>query len=235
MRISRRAALYSQARFDPDAHIRYTGSMTVIDDGSGRWRVKFLTSGTVTFTKDPDALDLFLVGGGGSGGQSGGGGGGGYTALHSALSVAVNTGYPIVIGAGGAQVEAGSGNDGSPSSAFGHSAAGGKGGIRSLIYEERYGGDGGSGGGSWPDGAGGADGANGQAGSQYTTRGGLGQGTTTREFHEAGGAPYAAGGASGTDHAGALNTGDGGDGYAPVSGYYGLAGGSGIVVIRNAG
>ena len=45
----------------------YTGNASLIDDGGGNWRIKFLTSGTLTFTKLGNAkggLDVFLVGGG---------------------------------------------------------------------------------------------------------------------------------------------------------------------------
>ena len=45
----------------------YTGSHTLLDDGDGNWRIKFLTSGTLTFLKNPGSMDLFLVGGGGGG------------------------------------------------------------------------------------------------------------------------------------------------------------------------
>ena len=48
----------------------YTGSSTFIDDGNGNWRIKFLTSGTLTFTNlgtGVNGIDVFLVGGGGSG------------------------------------------------------------------------------------------------------------------------------------------------------------------------
>ena len=61
----------------------YTGQSTFIDDGSGNWRLKFLTSGTLTL-KNKITVDVFLVGGGGAGGYGafdfgnppGGGGGG---------------------------------------------------------------------------------------------------------------------------------------------------------------
>ena len=56
----------------------YTGRYTFIDDGNGNWRIKFLTSGVITWLKDT-MIDVFLVGAGGGGKsespQAGGGGG----------------------------------------------------------------------------------------------------------------------------------------------------------------
>lgn len=106
----------------------YTGSHQLIDDGDGNWRIKFLTSGTLTFSKKPKNIDVFLVGGGASGGSSfaideqnydyeetgnsttlgiggGAGGGGGYTQTQRNISVSSGTEYSIVVGAGGATVK----------------------------------------------------------------------------------------------------------------------------------
>ena len=225
-------AVYSQvSKFDPNVDMTYTGSKTILDDGNGNWRIKFLTSGTLTFLKDPKGIDLFLAGGGGSGGQAGGGGGGGYTKNIFGITPVKNTGYSIVIGAGGAAVGAGSGLPGGASSAFGQSVSGGLGGVRSSDNYTRPGGAGGSGGGGYNRGLGGVDGANGGA---DMSAGGIGQHTTTREFGEATGTLYSEGGRSGGPTTGAANTARGGDGFATTGGYYGLAGGSGIVVIRNA-
>ena len=75
----------------------YTGQSTFIDDGSGNWRLKFLTSGTLTL-KNKITVDVFLVGGGGSGGktytgQRGvGGGGGGYTNTTKKLTMQTRRG-----------------------------------------------------------------------------------------------------------------------------------------------
>ena len=196
------------------------------------------------------AVDLFLVGGGGSGRYSGGGGG--YTQTIRKVPITLNNGYVITIGSGGNADE-----NGGSSSAFGYSVSGGKTGY----YD---GGAGGSGGGSGfrkqelaPAETGGSDGSNGGAG-QYN--GGVGQGRTTREFGEATGKLYAggAGGGGGNNYgpasvcysggpggaggggaggrmgdegsAGEANTGGGGGG---TSGNH-FAGGSGIVIIRNA-
>lgn len=49
----------------------YTGSSTLIDDCNGIWRIKFLTSDTLTLN-DPTMIDIFMIGGGGGGGTSGG-------------------------------------------------------------------------------------------------------------------------------------------------------------------
>ena len=174
------------------------------------------------------AVDLFLVGGGGSGRYSGGGGG--YTQTIRKVPITLNNGYVITIGSGGNADE-----NGGSSSAFGYSVSGGKTGY----YD---GGAGGSGGGSVfrkqelaPAETGGSDGSNGGAG-QYN--GGVGQGRTTREFGEATGKLYAggaggggAGGRMGSEGStGEANTGGGGGG---TSGLH-FAGGSGIVIIRNA-
>ena len=87
--------------FDPTEHITYTGQKTVIDDGDGNWRVKFLSSGQVTFIEDPGPIDVFCVGGGGGGGCYGvGGGGGGYTTLESNVKL-TNFINDVTIGAGG--------------------------------------------------------------------------------------------------------------------------------------
>lgn len=171
----------------------YTGNCEIVDDSNGNWKIRFLTSGNLTFTRNVD-IDVFLVGGGGSGsivyGGAGGGGGSGYTKSAS-TSIVKNTSYSIVIGAGGAGLSdtySGSGNNGSASSAFNFSAAGGFGGS------EFDGGAGGSGGGAGgfqqSAGAGGTNGGNGSGttsvglGSATAGTAGNGQGTSTREFYE---------------------------------------------------
>lgn len=195
----------------------YTGTYVYIDDGDGNWRIKFLTSGVLTFTKDV-LVDVFLVGAGGGGKAEASiraGGGGGYTKTVKSVAITKNTQYTIEIGVSGESVNGGN------TSAFGATADGGKLGGNTF----GNGGNGGSGGGGY-NATGGIDGANGSTNSLY--RGGKGQGTTTREFGESTGTLYASGGsgvATGAE-AGADNTGDGGDN--------GKAGGSGIVVIRNA-
>ena len=222
----------------------YTGNYNVIDDGGGNWRVKFLTSGTLT-TYAQANFDVFLVGGGGAGSSSlegaGGAGGGGYTT--TAINVKVNAGsYNIVVGAGGAATSR-LGNNGASSTAFGYTALGGNaGGYTSS-------GNGGSGGG-W-----GTYGSDGGAKGQGTTTCEFGEGTTNGctggdTFAYSGGGvigvgnSVAGGGggcAGGSCWNGAVNTGGGGCGYfytqtCPDACYVVTApssGGSGIVIIRN--
>lgn len=232
----------------------------VLDDGSNNWRVKFLKSGTLTFTQLGSAssgIDLFLVGGGGGSGSYAGGGGG-YTKTVKSIIPTSGNSYQIVIGAGGAAR-----SDGEASTAFNNSANGGKAGGGVGV---RTGGNGGSGGGGYAPTVygsdvceGGSNGANGE------TNGGTGQGSTTREFGESSGALYAGGGAglsqtNETNTVLAANAGGSGGGGAsrggrntdPITwtsgdaGHPGtantgggggageVAGGSGIVIIRNS-
>lgn len=233
------------------------GVCQLIDDGDGNWRIKFLTSGTLTFTKLGSAkggVDVFCVGGGASGGGVGFGGGGGYTKTAT-KSVIKDVAYQIVIGAGGAGVAGNAsakGNDGGTTSALGVSATGGQGGKSWNQQGAGDGSGGASGGGATggkngqanvAGGAGGADGSDGGS-SQYWS-GGTGQGTTTREFGESGGDVYAGGGGGWGSTAGAGGNGGGGAGNGTngkdnTGGGGGAAngtttgsGGSGIVIIRN--
>ena len=224
----------------------YTGQMAEIDDGAGNWRVKFLTSGTLTSDRKV-IIDVFLVGGGGgaSFGTESGGGGGGYTKTVKQIELPKDTPINIIIGSGGAgstysDVKPKAGG----SSAFGSQTVSGGSGATT-----KNGGAGGSGGGGGDVGGnGGSNGSNG--GNAY---GGQGQGTTTREFGEANGELYAGGGAghsksrpytyyggaggggsstaSGAGGSGTTNTGGGG---GSTGGSQGGNGGSGIVIIRNA-
>ena len=232
----------------------YTGSYQTIDDGNNNWRIKFKTSGTLTFSKLQGAgsgIDIFCVGGGGGGDASGGCGG--RTTTVKAKTVTAGTSYAVTVGAGGA---AGGGAGGKSSFGSLASAAGGGG----------PGGTGGSGGGGsglylasgnkHNGGNGGSNGANGVNG--YGTdgfRNGTGQGTTTREFGESSGTLYAGGGGGAGDYdctSGSGGSGGGGAGgdlwdSAPRAGGAGTtnlgggggggstggAGGSGIVIIRN--
>ena len=235
----------------------------VVNDGGNNWRIKFLESGTLTFTtygNAEDGIDVFLVGGGGGGAAAAGsyhsasGGGGGYTLTKSNICFDLNKNYPIVVGAGGAggSGDGGAGKVGSSTTIFGLIANGGKNGIGSS---GSVGGDGGSGGGGSSrystGGAGGSDGSNGGAGVGSEGRaGGTGQGTTTREFGEESGELYAGGGGAGAaggsvgdgglggggaggGKTATANTGGGGGG-ATRGNRSGGAGGSGIVIIRNA-
>ena len=223
----------------------YTGDCKITDDSGneisvtqGNWRIRFLTSGTLTFSALNGAdkgIDVFCVGGGAGGqrnedsgyGTMRPGGGGGYTTTTKKVSVKENTSYPVVVGAGGAYsgyVSLGSyGNNGGNTSAFGCTANGGK--AAYSDHGNAPGGNGGSGGGSSGGGAGGTNGGNGDgaSGSQ-----GRGQGTTTKAFGESSGELFSNGGGGGSNSAsGAANSGTGGGGA-------GGSGGSGIVIIRNA-
>ncbi len=196
----------------------FTGSYSLIDDGDGNWRIKFLTSGTLTVTNADFSIDLFLSGGGAGGGSNAsahkGGGGGGYTNTQLSITLVKNTSYTMTVGAGGSVEVAGG-----TSSAFGYSASGG------YTTTTNNGANGGSGGGE-RYGHGGTDGNDGTASVDSP---GIGQHTTTKEFGESSGTLYSNGGHGGdsgyTLNAGLANTGDAGDA--------GYAGGSGIVVIRN--
>lgn len=221
----------------------YTGDYEIVNDSDepitvseGNWKIRFLTSGTLTFTNlngAENGIDVFLVGGGGNGEtiRSARGGGGGYTKTIKGVSIAIATPYTITIGASSGTT-----------SAFGASANGASG---------ANGGSGGGGGGSssGTPGNGGSNGGNGTAGS--VSQGGTGQGRTTREFGESTGKLYSGGGggsaagagAAGDSTAGAgaayggaakngvANTGGGGGAaYGGTAGH----GGSGIVIIRKA-
>ena len=221
----------------------YTGDYEIVNDSDepitvsqDNWKIRFLTSGTLTFTNlngAENGIDVFLVGGGGNGETIRGarGGGGGYTKTVKGVSIAIATPYTVTIGASSGT-----------SSAFGASANGASG---------ANGGSGGGGGGSssGTPGNGGSNGGNGTAGN--VSQGGTGQGRTTREFGESTGKLYSGGGggsaagagAAGDSTAGAgaayggaakngvANTGGGGGAaYDGTAGH----GGSGIVIARNA-
>ncbi len=151
----------------------YTGRCAVLRDEDG-WKIRFLTSGTLTITSKDTDVDVFLVGGGGGGGAgsqsqsgwtgpgnskngSGGGGGGGYTNTVPKQMLKANSPYEVVIGAGGAGavgVQTYVGATGGETSFNGHVAAGGEGGRSASYNTTTYpnanihtGGAGGSGGG----------------------------------------------------------------------------------------
>ena len=242
----------------------YTGDCEVIDDGNGNWKIKFLTSGTLTLISlgtAENGIDAFLVGGGGGGGignttvYGGGGGGGGYTTTIKGINLSINTPYSIIVGLGGT-----SQSNGGQTFAFDVTVNGGSAGS---TYSGGSGGSGGGSGayyrssGSLNSSKGGTDGANGA----YGISSGVGQGTTTREFGEEEGTLYSAGGGGseaayfnfGNSAAGDSSGGSGGgctgeDAPANFGGGGGGAdrrhdgcglllggyGGSGIVIIRNA-
>ena len=216
----------------------YTGNYELIDDGNRNWRIKFYSSGTLKFTKLGNAdegIDVFLMGGGGSGGQgelyyAGAGGKEGNTKTAKRIIVQTQIPYTIEVGAGGT-----ADNASGSSSAFGQSAAGGARGASavapgtkgqdSTVREfgeangARLGGNGGTGGGSSKDfvlthaGTGGLPygGAGGTFGNSWSTPG------------------------HGTPGPANTGAGGGGGGGCTYSAWIsGAAGGSGIIIIRNA-
>ena len=218
----------------------YTGTSSLIDDGNGNWRIKFLSSGKFTPAKDM-TIDAFVVGGGGGGGHGesdsigkgmASGGGGGRTRTTKNISLLANKSYTMVVGAGGnANVDGGNtyiqNYDGGV--LIGHS--GGRAGVFVRDFAQpsasgviAAGGAGGSGGGSAgvdfstqniaAASAGGDDGNDGKTFNGIIT-GGSGQGTTTREFGEPDGALYAGGGGASANYVGMFisNSGAGGGKY----------------------
>lgn len=211
----------------------YDGVYQLIDDGYGDWRIKFLTSGVIIFTKlgsGAKGIDVFLVGGGGGCGNANGvsdylgAGGGGYTKTTRQITIQEGVKYRIEIGAGGTKPNASNTQTrGGTTSAFNTSVEGGYSG-KSIS-----GGNGGSGGAATNGATGGTDGGDGSVG-KMGGQAGKGQGTTTREFGEASGDLYASGGYW-DSRDGADNTGNGGGGvYLNTKT---STGGSGIAVIRN--
>ena len=180
----------------------YTGQHTLIKDNAeqGWWRVKFLSSGVLEWMSPDALLDIFMVGGGASGTPTGGGGGG-YTKTQKKYEIKKGQRIQVQVGAGGASGNSSSGNNGGTSSFDTLSVGGG------ATSSGHYAGNGGSGGGgsvfnkTSNAGNGGTDGASGGgtysvgAANQYHTyAGGSGQGTTTREFGDAGAELYSGGG-----------------------------------------
>ena len=228
---------------------------TYINDGHGNWRIKFLTSGTLTFQSTlSHGIDVFLVGGGALGGSaarapstSAYGGGSGYTTTDKTGNIKPvrGTAYSITVGAAGISGHA----NGYDSTAFGKTAGGGKAGsagYHSDPYTEEYnyawadGGNGGSGGGADAiSPTGGSDGYNGSAPGSHMTAGKgqrnkagpNGETGTTREFGESSGELYAQGGGKTTPYK--ANSGNGGCVYWTYPTTVTIAASSGIVVIRN--
>ena len=135
---------------------------------TGNWKIRFLTSGTLTFHELRSAangIDVFVVGGGGNGGNAwgsqagrhgyasgGAGGGGGYNKLSKGKSVSLKS-YSITIGAArksssGFGVTASAGGNGASQTQFdtavkGGASNSGKGGTGK--YNSEKSGNGGSG------------------------------------------------------------------------------------------
>lgn len=232
----------TEISFNVIPEFAYTGEYEIVNDADepisvsqDNWKIRFLTSGTLTFANLGNAengIDVFLVGGGGGG--SGGGGGGGYTKTLNGVSVATGTSYAISIGAGGtSSQDKGTAGTGGTTSAFDYSANGGYGGEGGS--GKGNGGDGGSGGGGYGDSLTGKGGTDGGDGVRSTYAGGKGQGTTTREFAESGAGLYSSGGSHPSNNViTTANSGDGGGGLYNGNGSAAMDGASGIVVIRNA-
>lgn len=185
----------------PDKILSYTGNWQLFDDGSGNWRAKFYTSGTLE-VKNTFTADVFAVGGGGNGGKasthSGAGGGGGYTTTEKNIILMQGT-YLVTVGAacGSSSLESDNGT-------IICIAEGGKSGAMTTYngVSTSAGGDGGSGGcpggyANWQQGAPGSDGSNGTNAGYSSSLAGKGQGTTTREFGEETGQLYSGGGGAG--------------------------------------
>ena len=205
------------------------GTYQVLDDGSGNWRIKFLSSGTFTPLKDM-VIDAFLLGaGGGSGSDYCGAGGAGYTTTVRSVVLAANTAYPLVIGAAGTNgtYSGTAATKGGTTSAFAAVANGGERSVKGSKTSVKNGANGGSGGAGYAASGGGIDGGDGANGSgSLSSNGGKGQGTTTREFGEADGTLYASGGGSNLT-ATVSNSGNGGR-----NGITSIEPADGIVVIR---
>lgn len=238
MRMSRRMGLYIPAVAGVP-EFTYSGTYDVEVDENKNWKIYFLDTGTLIFSKlgsAKDGIDVFVVGGGAGGGPSttkintyvttkGAGGAGGRTSTANNVSVTKGTPYTITVGAGGAIS-----TNGGVTSAFGFSV------DQATSGDAWNGGNGGSGGGAGINDsktditAGGTDGSNGADNPRDTSnyKGGTGQGTTTREFGETTGTLYSTGGNGGGAgvNNGSANTGNGGNRASK--------GGSGIVVIRNS-
>lgn len=205
----------------------FTGQHTLIKDNAelGWWRIKFLSSGVLTWLGENTKIDVFLVGGGAAGQNSnpGRGGGGGYTSTTKGYDIEKNSTTQTNIGAGGQ-----SGSNGGTTSFGDLSASGGNGsnggsggGGGALVYSTTQniasGGNGGTDGGAGTAGTGGDS-------EDTRTGGGAGQGSTTREFGDAGADLYSGGG-GGEGRSGRFN-----DVYG-----YGGSGGSGSPTLATGG
>lgn len=223
----------------------YTGNCTVIDDSDAvlgtQWRIKFLTSGTLTTSKEW-LVDLFLVGGGASGAAGtsnragGAGGNGGECKTVSSLTVDKQIGIGIVVGGIGGDTSAlgqtaiaGGGAVGGALAAYNNDGNPGGAGTYEFnsVSGDMYGGAGGGGGGgvqneSNPSNAGGAGGAGG--GGDGGAGGGKYGGIES---------PYGRPGSSCQANTGG-GGGGGGGGQVSTGAYVGAggSGGSGIVIMR---
>lgn len=152
----------------------YTGEHLLIDDGDGHWRIKFLSSGILTWLSENTKVDVFLVGGGGACRRAGGAGG--YTKTEKDQTLQKNKQVRIEVGAGA--VPSGDADTGGSSSFISDYGI-------NLTVSGGIGSTGGSNGGAFRSG--------GTAGNGGTD-GVPGQGSTTREFGEITQELYASGG-----------------------------------------
>ena len=177
----------------------------------------FTSSGTFTVPANVTTIDIFCGGGGASGMHkygAGGGGGAGYTATKKNHAVTPGQQLAVVIGAGGG-LTAGIANPGSATTFGGSVLTANGGSIPSGSIGGKGGSGGGGGNGSSNGGAGGSDGSN---GTTTAYAGGVGQGSTTRAFAEAGNTLYAGGGGGGGNPPGTGGAGGGGNGADGYSG-----------------
>lgn len=222
--ISNYSCANSYAGEAADRIFSYSGNCKILQDSNG-WRVKFTSSGTLRFYLNTK-IDAFVVGGGTSGGNgyrtATDPGKGGTTVLSSNISLVSNTDYAVVVGAassnssfnsvvataGGTTVAAGQ-CEFLETTADGSTCA-----FADNGYQGHYG-----------------------ANGHYTAYGG-GSGSGGGDCYggtvissTAGAANTGGGGGSGNRWEGAC-TADGSSYYG--FGGYGSAGGSGVVIIRNA-
>ena len=192
---------------DPNMAYTYSGSHEKIDDGSGNWRIKFKSSGTLKFTnlgKWDGKLDVFCVGGGSAGGSGNWDANNGYGKAGSGGGAYGNG----AVNNGGSN-----GGNGDPQNAanigIDHWGSPGKGqGTTTREFGE-------------------------STGTLYAGGGGAGgNGSAQAKGGSGGGGNGAYSGTNAQPTSGEANTGGGGGGM-----YYGLTnvgkGGSGIAVIRN--
>jgi hypothetical protein len=174
------------------------GGNVVVTDGT-YWYHAFLSSGTFT-PKSNLSCAVLAVAGGGGGGNGGGGAGG--IIYSSSKSLIANTGYSIVVGAGGtgkAVNTAGSTNGNNSSFDIANAIGGGSG----PIYPSSYGVNGGSGGGGYSTTAGSSTQTSPSGYTGYGSAGGAGSGGYGGG---GGGAGAAATGGTNTNGGNGLNT-----------------------------
>ncbi len=204
----------------------FTGNHTLVKDENNHWRIKFLSSGVLEWLDEDMNLDVYLVGGGaggekGSNGSSSGwgtvGGDGGYSGYTKTVkkhSIHKNDRVQVEIGAGGRSNQGAGGTSkfASISVSGGTSSGGGSKGGR---------------GGSWTT----SNPVTEHAGEKGGSDGAGGQGTTTREFGDAGAPMHAGGGGGGggggmNERHSSTSAGSGGGG-SPVVASRGSKGGNG--------